>query len=255
MGQPAWLSAGLGPANGGVTTKLPKAVDRLVDPVAAARRSRRATMLVVGLASLANGAALVFHILGDLPLPGLLALTWTVAVIAVIAMTALGGATARALTVRLVCVGLAVGLLATVAYDVTKTVLSTLDPSPYDPFEAGRAFGRALVGEAAGPVAVTVSGWAFHFANGATFAVAYAALFARDGRISLRRALITGVVWALFLETFQLVLYPGWLDVRFLDEFRQISFASHIVFGLVLGLLVPAGLRWARRRAADAKKE
>ena len=206
-------------------------------------------MLVVGAASLANGAALVFHILGHLPLPGLLALTWTVAGISVMAMVAASDHSTKALIVRVVGIGLAVGLLATLAYDVAKTLLSQFDPSPYDPFEASRAFGRALVGEAAGSTAVTVSGWAFHFANGCTFAVAYAALFARDGRISTRRGLITGIAWALLLEVFQLTLYPGWLNVRFLDEFRQISFLSHMVYGLALGLLIPAGLRWARRRS------
>ncbi|HEY8136159.1 MAG TPA: hypothetical protein VIF08_08985, partial [Candidatus Limnocylindrales bacterium] len=65
---------------------------------------------------------------------------------------------------------------------------------------------------------------------------------------SRRRGIVTGVGWALLLETAQLVLYPGWLDIRFLDEFRQISFLSHVVFGLTLGLGIPAGLRWARNR-------
>lgn len=182
-------------------------------------------------------------------MPLLLTVIWTVALISVAGMAVVGGPATRALTLRLVTVGLVVGLAATLAYDATKTVLSQLDPSPFDPFEATRAFGRILVGESAGPVAVTISGWAFHFANGCTFAIAYAALFARDGRVSLRRGLVTGIAWALLLETFQLVLYPSWLDIRFLDEFRQISFLSHVVFGLFLGLLIPAGLRWARQRS------
>lgn len=210
-------------------------------------------MLVVGLASLANGAALVLHILGGLPLPWLLAFTWTVAVITVAGMAAVGGPAARVLVIRLVTVGLAVGIVATLAYDAAKAVLSQLDPSPYDPFEATRIFGRILLGETAGPVAVTVAGWAFHLANGCTFAIAFAALFARNGRVSRRRGILTGIGWALFLETFQLVLYPDWLGIGFLDEFRQISFFSHIVFGVSLGLLVPAGLRWSGRRAAIRK--
>lgn len=203
---------------------------------------------MVGLASLANGAALVLHIVGGLPLPGLLAITWTIAVIAVISTAAMAGSAARSAMTRFVVVGLVVGIGATIAYDVTKAVLSQLDPSLYDPFEVTRRFGRILVGETAGPDLISAAGWAFHLGNGCTFAIAYAALFARDGRVSRRRGVITGLAWALLLETFQLVLYPGWMDIRFLDEFRQISFLSHIVFGLGLGIFIPAGLRWAKRR-------
>lgn len=205
------------------------------------------------MASLANGAALVVHIVGGLPLPGLLAITWAIAVLAVAGMAAVAGSAARTSMIRYVLVGLVVGIAATLAYDVTKAVLSQLDPSPYDPFEATRRFGRILMGESAGASAVSAAGWSFHIGNGCTFAIAYAALFARDGRVSVLRALITGICWALLLETFQLVLYPGWMDIRFLDEFRQISFLSHIVFGMLLGLLVPAGLRWDTRRADRVK--
>jgi hypothetical protein len=200
------------------------------------------------LAFLANGAALVFHILGALPLPLLLGATWACAAIAVTGVAVAVGPAGRALIIRTVLVGLGVGLVATLAYDGAKAVLSQLDPSPYDPFEATRTFGRLLLGETAEASSVAVAGWAYHLANGSTFAIAYAALFARDGRVSRRRGIVTGVGWALLLETAQLVLYPGWLDIRFLDEFRQISFLSHVVFGLTLGLGIPAGLRWARNR-------
>ena len=40
-----------------------------------------------------------------------------------------------------------------------------------------------------------------------------------------------------------LTLYPGWLSIRYLDEFRQVSFLAHIVYGAVLGLVVPRALR------------
>jgi hypothetical protein len=200
-------------------------------------------MLVVGLASLANGAALVFYIVGTLPMPALLAVTWSVAAISVAGMAATGGPAARAAIVRLVAVGLVVGLGATIAYDATKAVLSQLDPSPYDPFEVTRVFGRILLGDGASAGAVTIAGWGFHLANGCTFAIGYAAFFARDGHVTHRRGVLTGIAWAMLLETFQLILYPGWLGIRFVDEFRQISFLSHVVFGTTLGLFIPAGLR------------
>jgi hypothetical protein len=44
-----------------------------------------------------------------------------------------------------------------------------------------------------------------------------------------------GVAWGLFLELFQLTLYPGWLDIRLYREFAMISSLGHVVYGLVLG--------------------
>jgi hypothetical protein len=240
----------------GGTTASPETVANLhATPPIEVRRARRAGMLVVGVASLANGAALTLHIVGGLSLPLLLAVIWTVAVISIVGVSAVASPTARASMVRVVTVGLVVGIAAPLAYVATKAVLSQLDPSPYDPFEATRMFGRALVGETAGLAAIASVGWAFHLANGSTFAIAYGALFARDGGVSRRRGVATGIGWALMLETFQLVLYPGWLSIRFLDEFRQISFVSHVVFGLGLGLFIPAGLRWSRLRSASREVE
>jgi hypothetical protein len=204
---------------------------------------------VAGVASLANGAALVAHIVGGIPLPVMLAVMWAIAVAAVVAMGGVGDRRGRAVILRNVVVGVGAGLIATLAYDATKAALAQLDPSPYNPFEATRIFGTILIGAKAPALAIAVVGWAFHLSNGCTFAIAYSCLFARDGQISRRRALATGVAWGLFLETFQLALYPGWMKIGFVDEFRRISFTAHVVFGAGLGLLVPAGLRAAAARA------
>lgn len=232
----------------------PLAADLPPDPESPRVRRRPGPLVVAGVASLANGVALVVHIVGGLPLGGLLVVVWSVAVVAILAMAAVGGPRMRATLVRAIAVGLVVGLVATLAYDATKAFLSQLDPSPYDPFETTRVFGRILIGSAASPVAITVVGWAFHLMNGATFAIAFACLFARSGRIGRWRGIATGIGWGLFLETFQLVLFPGWLSIGFIDEFRRISFLSHIVFGAILGLFVPAGLRWIDRRMARSER-
>jgi hypothetical protein len=226
-------------------------------PLAAPRRrasSRPGPLVIAGVASLANGAALVVHIVGGLPLAGLLAIVWGVAIVAVLVMGALGGPGMRATIVRAAAVGFVVGVVATLAYDVTKALLSQLDPTPFDPFETTRVFGRILIGSDAPIGAITFVGWAFHLANGTTFAIAFACLFARGGQIGRLRGIATGIGWGLFLETFQLALYPGWLSIGFIDEFRRISFLSHIVFGTILGLLVPVGLRWTDRRAARNRR-
>jgi hypothetical protein len=210
---------------------------------------RPTPLAIAGIASLANGAALLLYILGRVPLPALLAFTWSIAILALATMGALGEPANRARLRRYVGVGLTAGLVATLAYDVTKSILSQMDPSPFNPFEATRVFGTILVGPDAPPVLISTVGWAFHITNGCSFAIAFGCLFARAGRISLRRGILTGMGWGLFLETFQLALFPGWLNIKFLDEFRQISFLSHLVFGATLGILVPAGLRWRDRRA------
>jgi hypothetical protein len=46
------------------------------------------------------------------------------------------------------------------------------------------------------------------------------------------------MAWGLFLETFQLSLFPGWLSIQFVAEFATISFAAHLVYGATLGTIV-----------------
>jgi hypothetical protein len=214
-------------------------------------RGRPTPLLVAGIASLGNGIALLGNIFLGLPLPALLATTWTTAVVALLVIGGLGRPAARARLRAHILVGIGAGLIAVASYDVTKAVLSQLDPSPFNPFEVTKVFGRLLLGGGASSEAIVAAGWAFHLVNGVTFAIAYALLLARDGDVSRRRGLVTGIAWGLFLESFQLAIYPGWLNIGFVDEFRQISFLSHVVFGAVLGLLVPSGLRYMRRRVVQ----
>ena len=59
----------------------------------------------------------------------------------------------------------------------------------------------------------------------------------------LRYAAFSGAAWGLFLETFQLTLYPQWLGISLIDEFVRISALSHVAYGVSLGMLVRWGLR------------
>jgi hypothetical protein len=136
--------------------------------------------------------------------------------------------------------GLTAGLFATAAYDFSRYVLSLLDPSPYNPFEAIRAFGVMLVGAGAGAELTYAAGLAFHALNGAMFGVSYCLFLARFGLRSQRLALATGISWGLFLEGMQLAVYPGWLNISAYQEFATISAAGHLVYGATLGL----GCRW-----------
>ena len=75
--------------------------------------------------------------------------------------------------------GLLAGAFATFAYDVTRTVLGFLDPSPYDPFGAIRQFGLGVVPASSPAPVVMAAGLAIHFLNGSTFGVIYATLGGR----------------------------------------------------------------------------
>ena len=191
-----------------------------------------------------SGVALLLNILGGVSLGLALLVMTALLVILLLVVMVVSSSESRAWMLRTIGTGIVVGLAATIVYDITKTILSRLDPSPFNPFHAIDVFGMLLVGSNADPALVTAAGTAFHLVNGTSFGVAYLFLFARDGAITRRRGLLSGVVWGLFLEMFQLTLYPGWLDIRLYQEFATISALSHIVYGATLGL---AG-RWVLRR-------
>lgn len=203
----------------------------------------RAFTTIFGFGMLFSGVALLTNIIAGIWLP--LALFVLLGMLSVVLVTALRRARRdeRAQLLTIAAVGAVSGLTATLCYDVVKYGLSQFDPSPYNPFEAARVFGTLFLGASAPDAAVHVAGWGFHFLNGTSFGLAYCFLFAREGNTSLRWALLTGMGWGLFLETFQLTLYPGWLDIRFYQEFVQISFLGHLVYGSVLGLACRWGLR------------
>lgn len=182
----------------------------------------------IGVAFLFSGAALLAHLLGGIAL-------WAAA----LAATAVLGVVLwrvfsqvdepfRGVLARTIGVGALAGALATAGYDATKAALAALDPSSANPFEALPVFGTLLLGGAAPPAARWVTGTAFHVVNGVSFGIAYCLLFGRRG-------VVAGIAWGLVLEGFQLTLYPGWLDVRLLQEFTVISGVSHVAYGVVLG--------------------
>jgi len=199
--------------------------------------------LAVGVGALFSGAALLGNIILGVPLPVTLATTAIVVIIGTTFLAWRSTPARRRRMLRTAAIGMAAGILATLIYDAAKFALSQLDPTPYNPFEATRIFGQLLLGETAAPGLVVVAGTAFHLLNGTMFGLAYTALFAREGRSSVVYAALTGAVWGLFLEAFQLTLYPDWLGIRFVDEFVRISALSHLAYGASLGLIARWGFR------------
>lgn len=203
----------------------------------------RVPMWALAPAVMFGGAALIVHILFQISLPLGLAAFGGILVLVAASLIATSRGDQRRRLARLVLAGFASGLLATVLYDGTKAVLSALDPSPYNPFEVTRLFGVLLLGESAPTYAAQVAGWSFHLLNGCTFGVAYSLLLARDGNTTYRYAGLSGMAWGLFLEAFQVALYPDWLRIAFYGEFVTISATAHLVYGACLGLTCRALLR------------
>jgi hypothetical protein len=207
------------------------------------RAGYRLTRPLFPFLAMFSGIALLIYILAGVSLVLALAITGGAMVAGFIFVMVMSSADERRRIVRTIVVAAGAGLIATVAYDASKSVLSQLDPSPYNPFEVIRIFGGLLVGQDANPTLILVAGAAFHLLNGTAFGVAYAFLFARGGDTSWARAVATGVGWGLFLETFQLTLYPGWLDIRLYAEFATISALGHVVYGATLGATARTLLR------------
>ena len=192
---------------------------------------------IVGVGALFSGVALLTNIIGGVSLRLALLLALILPISAFGVVWSRMAPDARHKTIARLKVGLLAGLLATSAYDLTRFTLYQFDTSPYNPFEVIRVFGSLLVGTSAKPVFVYTAGATFHALNGLCFAIAYWFLFGRFG-------VVAAVVWALFLELFQLTLYPGWLNIKFYREFLQISASSHVSYGAVLGL----SCQWLQRR-------
>jgi hypothetical protein len=152
---------------------------------------------------------------------------------------------------RVTRAGLVAGFAATLVYDVTRTVLSVFDPSPYNPFEAIRRFGLGMVPTGASPTLVMAAGLFIHFLNGSSFGVIYAVVAGRHVRTT-RAAMVSGLGWGLTLELVQSILYPGWLQITtVLREFLVISGLGHIMYGLALGL----GTQWFLQRKRSVPKD
>lgn len=192
----------------------------------------------MGVCGLFSGAALVTHITSGFSLWMGLLLAGSIVVLGVWMRWRRSSHDARSRMLRFTRVGLIAGLLATGAYDISRFALSRWDDSPYNPFEAVRAFGLALVGTFSSTPSVYVAGSAFHLLNGLFFGVAFCFFLGHRG-------VVAGVAWGFFLELFQLTLYPGWLNIGFYEEFLQISALSHLAYGAVLGLICKFALRGA----------
>jgi len=210
--------------------------------------SRTVVRLLVGIAFLYSGAALLMHILGGVSLRMALVGTVLASAVVIAVVWRRIEPELRSQVLAYVKVGTLAGILAVIVYDVVRWTMALVDPTPYDPFEALWTFGLLLVGPEAPEPWIMAAGIGYHALNGVMFGIAYAFLFGRKG-------IIVGVAWALFLTGFQLALYPGWLGIELVRQFAGISFSGHVAYGATLGYVCKRGLdRLDRKRIYEEEK-
>jgi hypothetical protein len=185
--------------------------------------------LAIVLVGLPSGAALIVYFVAGLSLPLGLALSVVGTVIAARHTWRRLDPITQLILRRRAVVGLGIGAVATVAYDATRFGLVGLLGLKLQPWAALPYFGQLLSGQAPGTSVAWLIGFTYHVLNGVAFAGAYSILLGQRG-------VVAGVAWALGLEAAMLAFYPGWLDIRAVQEFATVSMAGHVVYGLVLGV-------------------
>jgi hypothetical protein len=162
---------------------------------------------------------------------------------------------------RAVSTGVVAGLLGAVAYDLFRLPfvcaktwgVDSIFP-PLNLFKVFPAFG-AMISGAAAPrndytLAEHLTGWAYHFSNGMTFGVMFAAMLGEGtkARWSWGAAMAVGLELGMLLTP-----YPGVFGIPVTFTFVSVTLAAHIVFGAVMGLSVQRlSLRWKPRATVAA---
>jgi hypothetical protein len=96
------------------------------------------------------------------------------------------------------------------------------------PFDIFRVFGLALMGDSFGDGLTRAAGFLYHVTNGIGFGIAYTLWMGNRG-------IWSGIMFAMLLELCMVSVYPGWLGMKAINEFLQVSVFGHIVYGVTLG--------------------
>jgi hypothetical protein len=141
---------------------------------------------------------------------------------------------------RMILIGAVAGFVAAISYDIfrlpfvfsTPWGLSAVVPA-LPLFKVFPQFGAMiLAGTGSSQMAANVVGWTYHFSNGTTFGVMYAAMV--NGQ--WRRFWWVGVLFALALELAMLFTpYPATFGIRVTSVFVTVTLAAHAIFGVVMG--------------------
>ena len=142
-------------------------------------------------------------------------------------------------------IGAIAGLVAAFAYDIFRLPfvfaqawhLTSIVPA-MNLFKVFPRFGAMILGEpinqAHYSVAAQLVGWSYHFSNGITFGVMYAALIGDPRRHGWGWA----VLMAVGLELAMLFTpYTGFFAIPLTATFVVITLAAHMVFGVAMGTM------------------
>jgi hypothetical protein len=205
---------------------------------------RKKPQPILAAAALTSGVALVASIILEVSLALTLILLSALALCVIVLKWSSSTSEERIVIRAQLVTGLISGILATLAYDVTRMLLVTLGQFHIWPFDTFKTFGELIIGNAP-ETARLVVGTFYHFGNGISFAVAYCLLLGS-------RHWMFGVGWGLALEAMMLTIYPGWLDLQaVIAEFFTMSVLGHVAYGSVLGFISQRRLRnWQMERKA-----
>ena len=142
---------------------------------------------------------------------------------------------------RIILIGATAGFIAAISYDIFRLPfvfsrswgLSGFVPA-LPLFKVFPQFGAMILGTSdSTSMAANLIGWAYHFSNGVTFGVMYAAMV--NGQ--WRRLWPVAIVFAVGLELAMLFTpYPATFGIRVTATFVVVTLAAHFIFGVVMGL-------------------
>lgn len=193
---------------------------------------------------LSTGVALLIYLISGLSLIAAVTLVVAGAMMVGVRIWRRSASHDRAALRQTMWAGVLAGALATAAYDLSRLVLIELTGIQFWPFDIFTIFGQALIGVGHLGSLVAAVGIVYHLANGIGFGIAYTITFGRHG-------VLTGIVWALLLEVLMVTFYPGWLGLKALNDFLQVSIVGHLVYGAVLGVTARALLQRGERATDD----
>ena len=153
-----------------------------------------------------------------------------VSVPAMVALAVLGCARRVPTELRdIITVGALGGLVGTIGYDLARVPFAVTGQRVFAPIES---YGLLIADASASSGWTSTLGWLFHFSNGVTFGIAYAALAAR-------RHWGWGVLWGLLLETGAVI---GPFAERYQLSGNEyaigIAYLGHVFYGAPLGRIV-----------------
>jgi hypothetical protein len=183
-------------------------------------------LVLFGLGSLSVGSLLLYFF-GVASFVALSAIMLTVEIAGLIGLAWFAWSRQWGEAQRLLLGGLWAGAMATLVYDLVRVPLVY---SGIPVFKAISYFGTVLLGIEQPSTASELLGWSYHFSNGISFALMYAAIAVRPGPVS-------AVAWGLSLEGAMLLTpYAEVFGYQRDARFMAITIGSHACYGLALWL-------------------